>query len=796
MLFMPVISICQNFNIKGIILGANSEKLEYANLVLKGDSIKIIKSATTDEEGKFMMEGLQKGKYIFQIYILGYKNYRREIEIIKNIDFGDIKLEKEEEILDEIELSTRVPLVQNIGDRLVVNVSDNIFAKGRRADQFLNYTPFITANEQDGITLMNGTPIVLINDRRVYMDSKEVLDFLKSIPAEAISSIEIYTNPPARFDAEGTAGVININISKQALMGIKGSVTGWINSLRENMGGKKGILQSAVLNGSISYRDEKWYVSSMLGYGRYFTPNLNISNVIFLEKNNGFNSNNDYQADNTGKNFQFSIGRDIRKNHSIILNYRYRNSLNNDGSNYINNEFNSNKDIIKVTRGNVNVSDNINSHTAGINYNWDKGKGEKLMILGDYYGTDRNRNQDIINKYFIHSVDTAYNENKLYINLPISSNIFAAQVDYTLPIETIGNFSFGGKYTLSSIESRTDYYDVINKDKIKNNLNSVDFSYIENISAIYGSYGIGGLKIGLRYEYTSAKYNDKKHSKLEDRIYGGFFPSISYTQSLFEKRDAVTLSYNRRLNRPKYSDFNGLFYMSENELVVGYPEIRPSFPNKIQCTYNLMKKYIIIGEFIYTSDDINQVYYQTNNNSMINQKRNIDNYYSYSLSANINQPIYDWWSINLNGRINYNKMLGQFISSNQELIKISDEGIYSGLALISIFNFFGYNIELISDYIPEGKIGYKKIHERYRIDLSVVKNFLNNKLSVTMYFADLFKTNIFRSTSYIGNTVSYYRKEAVPMAAISITYNFEYGKKDLKEMKSKNSIEEEMQRLN
>ena len=269
-----------------------------------------------------------------------------------------------------------------------------------------------------------------------------------------------------------------------------------------------------------------------------------------------------------------------------------------------------------------------------------------------------------------------------------------------------------------------------------------------------------------------------------DKSYGGFFPSISYTQPLFEKRDALTISYNRRINRPNYRIFGDFFYMSENQIRIGNSNIKPSFPNNFQIVYNLMRKYILFGQFGYTKDDFNtNTVFQKNNNVII-QKRNWNKFYKGVIGVNINQQIFKWWNLRFNGTIVYSKLYSNFSDISMETI--NEIGTLSEFSIDNNFNFSGWNIEINNSYNPKGSFAYATIKDNYFTNLSVRKNFFKNKLTLSLSVKDLFDHYNDRMITELGNL-----KTVVPLQRtgryirLSLRYNFHYGKKKVRDKKIK-----------
>ena len=777
-LLVPIISFSQE--IKGKITGKNKEPISYVNVILKNDSNKVVTTYTTIENGEFIFQNIEKGNYKIETYFLGYKKFTKEITLINKANL-EIELEEDTEQLDEIELSAQAPLVESVGDKLVVNVSGSNFAKGRMTDELLNYTPFLSVSE-GGLQLLNSTPIVLINDQRVYMSGGELIIYLQSIPAEDIKSIEIYTNPPARFDADGS-GVVNIYINKQALLGVKGYI---------NQRGRvytQDNLWSSTTFGQVSYKDEKWYFSTYLNYSNTKSPYRLKDEVLFLDKGNEFNNSSKQINRGESKTVRFNVSRDINKNHSTFLNYQYNNNTGDNTTENKNKILDNKKQTTDVIDGNISSNTGSDVHIAGLNYTWKiDDKGQKLVVMGDYYNRNNIREDDIENIY-TSKIDST---NNLYLNIPLNSKIASGQLDYNKPLFG-GILSAGGKYASSKVDSRTDYYKVNNGNRETDPTNSIEFDYTENISALYTSYGIRNLKIGLRYEYTDAKYRDFKNDKGKvDKSYGGFFPSVSYTQPLFEKRDAITLSYNRRIQRPSYRTFGEFNYINENQQLIGNSEIKPAFLNKIQLMYNLMKKYIIIGEFIYTPNRREQLIFQKNNKVII-QRRNLENYYQGVMAININQKIFNWWNTRLAPVIGYIKIYSQF----KDIGTINGDAIIFDLRLNNNFNINGWNIEITNFYTPKWKYIYITKHKRYSTNLSVRKSILRNKLNFAIYINDVFNHYNNRITSNLGNIIlTAPLQRQGRFIRLSLRYNFHYGKKKVRDKRIRRSIEDEINRSN
>lgn len=787
LVIIPLLSFSQS-SVNGRLINKDNEVIPYANILLKNMDSIVVATNISSPEGLFNIEYPEKQKFYLEFYSLGYKKLTKNISASKKNNLGDIVLEKDSRLLDEVVVSSQSPLVESKSDKLVLNVGGSLFARGRTTDELLAYAPFL--NVSDGkITLMNSTPIILINNQRVYMSGDELLDYLQSIPAEDIDKIEIYTNPPARFDAEGS-GVVNITIKKQALIGVKGylSAKPYIYTNDTDIWGYK-------TNAQVSYRDKKWRFSTFVSNSDEKEISRLRNESVFLKNNSGFYNSTKVIGEPISNTIRVKIGNEISENKNILFTYQYTKSTELSTTENTNNLFNSrDRKIDSTIIGNINSSTYSYAHIAGVNYTWDIDTlGQNLTVMGDFYKSDGDENQSIKNSYYnLQEKENPYRKYNLQIELPANNLIASSQVDYTLPIKE-GLLSSGAKISSSRTSSQTNYFNLDDGIKTKNNMSSIDFSYNENIAAIYTSFAYKTLSIGIRYESTNATYlNNLDKGKPIDKSYNGFFPNISFGYPVFKERDYVSISYNRRISRPSYQEFNLLNYMSENQIVIGNPNIKPSFPSKVQLMYNLMKKYTLVGEFRYIKDDSNPTIL-TKDNKVIVQNRNWDNYYQYLLMLNINESIFDWWNVNIDAFSLFNKIDSKF----DDIEDVNATGFYSRIKISNNFKVYNWNLELNYFYEPKNHYGPFIMGEKYNVYFVARRNLLKNKLSLSIGVNDLFNSYnnpIFNEIGDVYVNIPFQRRGRI--CFVNLRYNFNYGKKKVKDINIKSSMKDELERAN
>ena len=213
----------QEFEMTGYVKDANNTPIAYANVLLAKNSEEIEKKTngtSTDENGFFVIENLNSGNYTLTVSFLGYVTYSATIELSKNLELNAIVLKENLETLDDVTIIAKRPTVKRLVDRLVFNVENSTLSNNNVLD-VLMHTPGVLVHDGN-ITVKNSTPTVYINDRRIHLSSNEIQQLLEGTSATHVKSIEVITNPPAKYEAEGGA-VLNIVTSKNIVAGYNGS---------------------------------------------------------------------------------------------------------------------------------------------------------------------------------------------------------------------------------------------------------------------------------------------------------------------------------------------------------------------------------------------------------------------------------------------------------------------------------------------------------------------------------------------------------------------------------------------
>ncbi len=623
---LPITLFAQELSISGTVKDSNSNPIVYANVVVlsKIDST-IISGATSNESGVYKIENLRANDYIINASFLGYKTQSRSISLQQNKTL-DFMLDGENEVLEEVEITVTRPTLNRQVDRLIFNVENTSLTEGSIWDIVRNTPGVLVMNDQ--VFVKNSPSVIyLINDRRVHLSGTDLQQLLSGSAADAVKSIEVITNPPAKYDAEGDV-VINILMSKNLISGYNGS-------LYSNY--TQGIYPRYSGGTSNFFKSKK--TNLFLGYGFNWLKVSRINNeeIKFIE-NNAIVGNWDTDIDRNT----------LSKNHNAKINFDY---------------FIDDKNTFSIS-GNANIlpywKRSTNSFTQAIdstfnslnNTNDDK---FNIAVNADYVYESKNDNKLSFNFHHTYydydrfqEVNTEYkDQNNDFLrsnSFNTSSNqeikIYSGQSDLEMPFKENGLLELGFK--ASSIDSNSEINQLLTSSntEIIDLANSGIFNYEENNIAGYISFSKEwekwNLSLGLRTEFTEGTGDLEGLSSETNKFdYLKWFPNGNITRK-FNENNTLVISYNKRIERPGYSDLNPFqFFLNDNAFVAGNPNLLPSITEFITLSYTLNTAFTF--EFYYrkATNPFSELSFQNNESKQIkyvasNLKQNIDFGFDFS----------------------------------------------------------------------------------------------------------------------------------------------------------------------
>jgi len=563
------------FQISGKIIDKETQQpLEYATIVLTSIRSKKVTGGMTDSNGTFNFE-VNRGMYNISIEFISFKTHHiPNKKISEDVNFGTITLEVDAETLDEVEVIAEKTTVEIRLDKKIYNVGKDLTVRGGTVSDVLDNVPSVSVDVEGNVALRGNDNVrILINGKPSGLVGLSSTDALRQLPAEAIEKVEVITSPSARYDAEGTAGILNIILRRSKLQGLNGAIT-------TNFGYPK----AGGVSGNLNYRSGDFNFFTTSGYryrevpGNAFTSTEFFNNTdpsTFLEESRNF--------DRIRKGFNANVGVEwyVNKTSSITASVLYRDSDNE--SNTSNNIFQTDENGLEtdIFRFDPELEDDKATQYS-INYDKKfKTDGHKLTFDFQYEDSTEDENSLITQDNIeTEKVRTLEDQERILL-----------QTDYVLPIGEESQFEFGYRgnfnklntdYRVDTLNSSTGFFEIDNS--ISNNL-----IYKEYINAVYSQYGSKvknfSFLLGLRLEATRITIDQTTSGDHKVKSYASLFPTVNLGYEINEKQ-SLTLGYNRRIRRPRSRFINPFpSRSSATNLFQGNPDIDPSLSHGVDLGY-------------------------------------------------------------------------------------------------------------------------------------------------------------------------------------------------------------------
>ncbi|KGL63925.1 TonB-dependent receptor domain-containing protein [Polaribacter sp. Hel1_85] len=776
----------------GIITGkvidkTNNEALPYVNIVIRDFAKKIITGGITDENGNFKIKDIPKGNSLVEVQFIGFKIYSKKISVSKknkNINLGTIALEEDSASLDEVIVRAETSSVVQKVDRKVINVGKDLTSAGTTASELLNNVQSVSVDSQTGSISLRGNDNV-----RVLVDGKptniSAAQLLKQIPSTSIKSIELITNPSAKYNPEGMSGIINIILNKNANMGFNGSVDTGITAghyvrynASTNMNYKTGKVN---FFGNYGYNG-----GDNFNYGFVDRPSTNVlQNFQFVNKN---------------QSHLLKVGADIYLNDKNTLSfYTTQNKFigGGNGSTIID----GNGTLISDAR---NIQDqNNNSGTYNVNYKVDfKKEGHNLEFEATYSKTDNPEdaeNTDDLKlvtdpdyKVFNYTNDIENDRNNTLIN-----------IDYTNPVSKEGKLELGLEYRSNNTANinLTDQERETADADIYERVGNSSFDYDRKIYSGYVNYGhkFGKLtmQLGARLEQYEIEgtFNQENAAieKVTDEIFT-VYPSAFFTYNPSEKNQ-FQVSYSRRVDRPSIGQLNPIREWSTPLITsVGNPELNPQFTNSYEVNYTRQIKNgsLTFGTFYRKiNDNISRVTFADPLDPDVKQilsHANFDDTSSYGLEFSANYKVNNWWRINSSMDFYSQKQLGIVDQNNTNAtrIEVTNE-VFNARISNSFKASKNLRFQLFAMYRgPQEDIQWK-VENMWMVNTGASLTVLKGKGTVNLRVNDIFKGMKFAfnsSSPFVQNGKFNWESQT---AYLGFNYRFGSGKNKAKRRRQRDN---------
>lgn len=783
---VPLLSIGQT-KITGSVSDIKNQPLTGVNiLLLKTIDSSLVKGSATAKDGSFSFENVKAGNYLVMVSGIGFQTtHLPAINITpaqSELDLKTIQLPEEAVELQQVNVQSRKPLLEQKIDRLVVNVKNSITAAGSTALEVLERSPGVMVNRQANSISMSGKEgvMVMINGRINYMPVSALVQMLSGMNAGNIDRIELITTPPANLDAQGNAGYINIVLINNPDFGFSGSFSA-------SMGYGNGELPAASFN--FNYRKNK------INFFGDYSFSLDKRKPVFNNYRRIYNLGDtqevytDIDRHPTRLNQNARLGLDYQVSKKTMIGFlasAYINKYSMHETTTANNYKNSQPDtliIINNTEVNNwrNVMGNINlQHTLSAD--------QTLSFDIDYLFYHNRQPFDYNNNYYNSQQQFLFTE-KVRTRKKTPIKFTVAKADYLKRVSDKVSMEAGIKITISRFDND------VTVERFRNNNWRIDPDYTsfatlkENISAAYLAYNINSnaktnIKLGLRYEYINSNLGTVTQKNIVDRHYGRLFPSFFISRKINDDQ-SINFSYSRRINRPTFNDMAPfIFFFDPNTFVSGNSALQPAISENIKTDFTY-KKFLVSLSYSYDDNSIagfqNRIDPKTNKQVIFAENLNYLQTASLVLALPFN--ITNQWSMQNNITGTW-QQASTWYNNVPLKIKLANVNIRTIQNLQLPKN---YSLELTAFYQSASIFGRYKVEPYGQVDMGIQKKFKHNnerlRLAATNIFSTykwVWLTNI-ETDNFSKSNLQFSR------ATINLIYSRNFGRKTVKAARERNT---------
>ncbi|MEM8524322.1 MAG: TonB-dependent receptor [Bacteroidota bacterium] len=755
--------------IKGFV-SDGEEALAFCNVSLLHQDSTLLHGTVSDIDGKFEVN-VSNDQYILKITYVGFEEYSRALKVEDNLDLGEIVLQTNGAVLNEVTVSVKRRLIERKTDRLVFNLSQSIAAQGSDMSRAISLAPGILVQNNRINLVGRGEVRVLINGRLLQLEGEELMAYLSTISSDDVEKVEIITNPPAEYDAAGNTGFVNIVFKK-------GRNNSWRNNTVLSYTQNRNSFAS--LRNSLLYNKEQHSLAFSLNGTKGSSWNTEYGTTFFPD------FTQDWEAIYITNQDQFGgrLAYDYQINDNNSIGFQYQGSLAHPSSqqNTVTDFLFSNS-TLDTTFINDNTDNRLReNHAANLHFSTKLDSlGKQLSIDADYFSY----RQTSENRFDIQS----FSKEEEYLGLSRSRNVFSDQriqnysfkVDMVHPIEK-GKLTYGAKYNLNISDNGIENYNLLSGESILDKTLSNTFEYEEGIAALYlsGSRQLSSkwnVQLGARLEHTKASGFSATLNQRNDSQFTRLFPT-AYLQYNQNDNHQYTWSVGGRINRASFRDLNPFrIYITNNAYSEGNPFLLPSY------SYNFNFNHVFKGKFttnFYYSRQINgfgTLFLPFPEEGVLATIR--DNFFDgnyLGIGEIFPIDINEKWSMQNQAYLMYNHTkvydsydakaqngFQYYLSSNQNFILTN-----------------GWKIQVNMWYNSAWRSNIFKSKDQWQIDIGLQKKFLNDQLQFSLQINDLFDTASLEALSSEINGILNTYGQNYSNRNIQVSLSYQFGNEQVK----------------
>lgn len=794
-----VSAVAQNGGkISGSILKNESPATGATVSLLRSKDSAVVKFSVVDREGLYVFENIADGKYIIAATAVGHqKAWSKTVEVTpvqQVVQIPAINLTPLTKSLGDVTVTAKRPLIEQRIDRTIVNVEASITNVGTSALEVLEKSPGVSVDRDGKISLKGKEGVlILVDGRPTQLSGADLTNLLRSMNSSQLDRIEIMTNPPARYDAAGNSGIIDIRIKKTLTAGFNGSA---------NLAYSQGKYPKTNEGFNFNYRNAKVNLFTNISHNyqkRYST--LYLDRNIFNSNSNSIEKIFNQVADrlSTGNAYSVKLGADFfatkKTTFGAVINLNSRSMLSdNPNTTYISN---ASKELESVTRALVNNDNDWNSISTNLNFRsiLDK-KGKEITSDIDFVRHRSDNDLFMVNSYTNATGSTINKADTLTGLLPQDIDVYSARVDYVQPVKKDVKFEAGLKSSVVRTDNNARYDSIQYGNTIPDVNRSNHFVYEENINAAYVNLSTPLSKkitaqLGLRLENTNAKGRQRSTGENFDRHYTQLFPT-AYFQYKANDKNTLGANFGRRVNRPNYQSLNPFIrFLDKYTYSQGNPSLRPSVSNNVELSHTWKNKITTTLNYTRTKDIIQEVIIQKGDEAY-NMSDNVASSTQFGIAINANTSFNKWWTSNINFNLYNDHFKGVVGTTPIDLTTTS--------FVFMATQQFKVNKTLTAELNGRYRNGWLEGVIRVRplgfVGAGLSQQILKNKGMIRLTARDIFFTQKVKGSSKYGNVDFRLRQVSeTQVVTLGFTYNFSKGKKIAPVKRTAGSANEEQNRI-
>jgi iron complex outermembrane recepter protein len=767
--------------------------------LLKAKDSSIVKIAVSSKDGSFEISTTQQGNFLIGVMANGFAKYYSSSYTANGniVEVKSIELSAVSKDLANVTVASKKPLVEMKLDRTIVNVDASPSNVGANALEVLEKSPGISVDKDGNISLKGKAGVLIYMDGKpAYVNGADLVNLLRSMQASNLDQIEIMTNPPAKYDASGNAGIINIKTKKSKAFGFNGSTTTGF-----------GYFVNPRLSQSINanYRKNKinLFGNAMVYYNRSF-QDLDIDrnfldNSVNKNVQSIFNQTNNITKSSGGWNAK--IGMDYFANKKTTIGGvfsmdDYRNTMLSDAKIRISN---ASRILQMRTNGIADNINNYNSYSANLNFKHIiDTTGKEISADVDYIKYNIGNDNKLFNSYFNGAGAPLMKGDTLVGDLPQLIDIFTAKVDFTMPLKGGAKFEAGLKTSFVKTDANAIYDSINYGRKVRDIGRSNHFIYNENVNAAYVSFSKPlskklSMQLGLRMEHMHTKGNLLTTNQIVTRDSVQLFPTAYFQYNLNDKNSFV-LNYGRRVQRPNYESLNPFVeFLDRYTFEQGNPYLKPQFSHNIELTHSFKGFLTTTLNYTQTNDIMTAVLEQnTLKNETFVKQANVAKQQQFGISVNAFAQYTKWWSGNIYVNVFNNKFSG--------IVNGEYASFEATTGMINVSQ--NFKLKKGTSFDIGGFYRTKSIDAVFAINGFGVLNFgvnqpiMKGKGSIRFGVRDLLWSQKIKGSSQYGSVDAAFRQQQESrVISLNFTYRFNKGTLKTQQRKRSSGAEDEANRV-